>query len=144
MSTTVQRPIYREELPPNCPVLEETAPLFPQKLLRLVGPEPLADSDFDSHAIHGPCTLKGRECDWAACSMYLDGTDRSILTGLRKFPRLKRKNAVAIVLVDGASGVARIDDTRHVAFWMYASFSPVDKTENVVALNEYRGSNDRD
>lgn len=76
--------------------------------------------------------------------MYLDGTDRSILVGLLKFPRLKRKNAVAMVRVDDASGVARIDDTRHVAFWMYASFNPVGRTEQIVALNDYRGANDRD
>ena len=143
LSTIANAPIYREELPKGCPVAEQTGPLTPQRLLRLVGPTEVTNDDFHSHAFHGPCTFPGRECDWAACSMYLDGTAQATLLGLRKFPKLKQKNAVAIVRVDPMTGVARIDENQHVAVWMYASFDPVANLADVVPLEDYRGANDR-
>jgi len=130
-------PSWREDLPENCPPAE-AAPLNNLKLMRLVGPHDVVESDFASHAALGyTCHMEDKECEWASCSMFLPSLAPHQLRDLRKFKRLKSKTSIVYVQVHSSAGVAVIKPTRHVDMWFYDSFSPTQAIVATVPLDEY-------
>lgn len=128
---------WREVLPENCPP-PHAAPLVTQRLMRLVGPQDVSELDFASHAALGiTCTLEGRECEWASCSMFLPTLAVHQLRDLLKFKRLKSKTTVAYVEVDPSAGIAVVKPTRHVDMWFYDHFAPSGKVVSKVPVDEY-------
>lgn len=136
MSKSTTAPQFREKLPSNCPP-EASSPLKKQIVLRLVGPGDVTEDDFKSHAALGyPCP-KGNECEWAACSLFLNGIGRDKLRSLVKFPRLKKKNALAFLEINETAGVGVISKTKHISFWMFHNFKPLGNVKEVKPLDAY-------
>lgn len=127
---------WRENLPEGCP-LPDAAPLEDQILIRMIGPDDLADADFDSYTAMGyECPSPDKECQWSACSMFKPTVKRSFLIGLKRFPRLRNKNAVAFVHVDQAAGRG-FGEREHVSVWFRKQFQPLQNVVNQVSLDEY-------
>jgi hypothetical protein len=125
---------YKEILPTNCP--PDTAATFNGILLRLVGPGPVTSDDFKSRTALGLKPLPGKECSCAACSLIMPSVTKDKLLGMTKFPKLKSKNAVAVVTVDPQAGVGEAGGT-HVDFWLFKSFDPMSNIAKVEEIARY-------
>lgn len=127
---------WREALPDGCP-LPDATPLEDITLVRLIGPDDLNQGDFHSYAALGyECVQPEKACEWSACSMFVTSVPQSFLVGLRRFKRLRNKNAVAWVKVGPHAGTGlRRDD--HVSVWMRKSFDPVAAVTKQSSLDDY-------
>jgi hypothetical protein len=131
---------FRESLPQNCPP-EDSGPLHPQTLLRLVEGPAVIEADFDSQEKLGyQCTVENGECTWASCSMFLPSVPKSKLMTLTKYKRLQKKKHVAYVSVDQSSGIAKVGQSKHVDLWIFEAYQPSLNVTDVVGLDAYEPS----
>jgi hypothetical protein len=117
--------MFSEALPsPGCPPTDAAHP-DPQIVLRLVPGEPLTTEHFLSHnALGKKCPFGCDPCQWASCSVFVDGTPPDKLRKMRKLPNLAHLTWIATFRINQQSGLSKRRG-HHMDLWFYQGFDPI-------------------
>jgi hypothetical protein len=122
-------PVYREELPEECPPADAIEIQDGTVLFRLVRSNPPTNVDFDSwRALNPekPCPNGLCECRARAVSVH---DDAEASAKLRKLPKFRRYMIAKLSLEEGAGKIKETGGKAHYAWWPFADF-------NIVAVCE--------
>lgn len=114
-------PVYREDLPDDCPPVEAIEIVEVATVFRLVKNNPASNDDFRSHrALKPNRSFPGiAECQARGLSVH---TDRSDTVKLLKLPSLKGCFVCKVTLDVGAGKIEQTNKPSHHTWWPFAGY----------------------
>jgi len=110
--------MYRENLPPSCPI-DDSEPPSELVVFRLVSQVPPSDADFDSQAKLGSFNINGKPdqlvCRAFGCSVF---TKLTSARRAQKLPKLKHLQHVVKLTLTPDSGRVHTKDGDHHDWWL--------------------------
>lgn len=119
---------FHEQLPNECPPREAEEILAEREVFRLVGTNPPADWDFQSHRLRWRKKFFSDECTARALSVSATKAHAELTA---KLPRMKPGLIVCRVkLAAGAGMILQTgSDKNHYSWWRSAAFAPLENCE---------------
>lgn len=114
-------PVFREELPDNCPPSDSTEITELLTVFRIVKTKPATENDFCSfRALHPDASMPNvPECQLRGLSVHTDKQDSEKIL---KLPRFKKSLVCAINLNSGAGRIKQTNKPSHHTWWPFKDY----------------------